>query len=75
VVWHNRYKNERDVCLGPLEPFFRYFWLIIGLLILWWGLSSLLEVYFQITLHIWPLVLIAIGLYVIYRVLSRPRHR
>jgi len=74
MVWYNRYKEERDACFGPLQPL-RYFWLIIGLLILWWGFSSLLEIYFRITLHIWPFVLVAIGLYIIYRVLSRPRYR
>lgn len=74
MVWYARHTDERDACLDPFRPL-RYFWLIIGLLILWWGFSSLLEIYFQITLHIWPFVLIAIGLYIIYRVLSRSKYR
>ena len=64
-------KESRDLCFGPFEGVFRYFWLIIGLLILGWGLSSLLEIYFHITFQIWPFVVIAIGLYIIYHVLTR----
>jgi hypothetical protein len=71
---YNQHKQERDVCLESLRPL-RYLWLIIGLLIVWWGVSSLLEIHFSITVHLWPFVLIAIGLYIIYHVLSRSRHR
>jgi len=65
-------KTETDVCFGPLRPV-RYFWLIIGLLIILWGVSQLIEVLFDITLNIWPFIVIVLGLYIIYRVLSRRR--
>lgn len=62
--------REIDACFGGARPV-KYFWLIIGLLIILWGIFQLLETYFKITIPLWPLVLIAIGLYIIYRVLSR----
>ena len=74
MVWHARQRDERDWCFDPFRPL-RYFWLIIGLLILWWGLSSLLEIYLNITLHIWPFVVIAIGLWIIYYALKHLRRK
>lgn len=62
--------EARDMCFGPTQPA-RYFWLIIGLIIIFWGASELLKIYLAITLEIWPFIVIAIGLYIIYRVLSR----
>ena len=63
-------KTEADACFGPLRPV-RYFWLLVGLLIVLWGVSQLVAVLFAIQLDIWPFILIALGLYVIYRVLTR----
>jgi uncharacterized membrane protein YvbJ len=73
---HEKYekheKTEADVCFGPLLSV-RYFWLIVGLLIVFWGISQLVEILFAVTFPIWPFFLIILGLYMIYRVLSRRR--
>jgi len=72
-VRHEKHEaEERRICFGPAQRA-RYLWLLIGVGIILWGVLQLLEVYFNITLEVWPLVLIAIGIYIIYRVLSRPR--
>jgi len=65
-------KTEADVCFGPLRTA-RYFWLFVGLLIILWGVSQLVAVLFAIHLEIWPFILIALGLYIVYRVLTRRR--
>ena len=75
---HEKYekqeKAEREMCFGAALPT-RYFWLIIGLLIVLWGVVQLIEIFFQISLNLWPLIVIAIGLYIIYRVLSRSQRK
>ncbi len=63
-------KSERDMCFGPARAG-GYFWLFIGLLVLLWGVIQLLEIIFRISINMGPIILIAIGLYIIYRVLSR----
>lgn len=65
-------KTERDVCFGPPETA-RYFWLIVGAAVILWGVSELVRIYTPITLEVWPFILIAIGLYIVYRILSRER--
>lgn len=63
-------KRESDICFG-IGQSVRYFWLIFGILIMLWGISQLLKVYYRITLEIWPLVLIVLGLFLVYRSLTQ----
>ena len=60
------------MCFGPPETA-RYFWLIVGAAVILWGVSELVRIYTPITLEVWPFILIAIGLYIVYRILSRER--
>jgi uncharacterized membrane protein YvbJ len=73
-VRHEKYEKTetRDMCFGAAQSF-RYFWLLVGIAIVLWGVFQLLQIYFEITLEVWPFILIAIGLYIIYRILARPQ--
>jgi len=67
-------KAETDACFRPTRAT-RLFWLFVGLLIVLWGATELLRVIYNITVELWPLIAIALGLYIIYRVLSRSQRR
>ena len=64
-------RYERDACFDPFKPV-RHLWLIIGILLILWGISQILELY-NIRFNIWSWVLIIFGLYIIYRVIKSSR--
>ncbi|MCW4036429.1 MAG: hypothetical protein NWE75_04475 [Candidatus Bathyarchaeota archaeon] len=63
-------RDERDLCFGPMRTI-RDLWLIVGLLIILWGVQQLLDINLY---KVWAVVLIVVGLYIVYRVLSGGRH-
>jgi uncharacterized membrane protein len=64
-------RYERDLCFDPFRPI-RHLWLIVGIILILWGVSQILELY-NIRFNIWSWVLIIIGLYIIYRALKSSR--
>lgn len=72
VRYEGRRTSQRDACFGYTRPV-RYFWLLVGLVIILWGVTDLLRIYFQIRIEMWPFILIAIGIYIIYRASMRYR--
>jgi hypothetical protein len=60
-------RNEWDLCFDPMRPV-REFMLILGLLLVLFGLQVLLDVDLY---RVWTVVLIAVGLYIVYRSLGR----
>ena len=65
-------KSDYDICYGPVHAV-RFFWLFLGTILLLWGITEVLGILFNVSLNIWPFLIIVVGLYIIYRVLSRPR--
>ncbi len=46
------------------------FWpFLIGFFLIIWGLSQILEIYYRISIPWWPIILVAIGVYLIIRAL------
>ncbi len=68
---HEKYEKSEEALGIRLSP--KLFWLIIGLLIFFWGLNQLLESLFRFSLPFMSIALIVMGLYIIYRVLTRQR--
>lgn len=64
-----RPRDEWDICFRPAR-IVRDIWLIIGILIILWGVQQLLNINLY---AVWAVVLIFVGLYIIYRVLSDSR--
>ena len=68
---HERMEKE---CFG-LPHGGSTFWLIIGILIILWGISSLLKEFYGIDIPWWPLVVLMFGVLVvagaIYRLLRK----
>jgi hypothetical protein len=60
-------KDEWDLCFDPMRPV-REFMLILGLLLVLFGLQVLLGLDLY---RVWTVVLIAVGLYIVYRSLGR----
>ena len=60
-------RDEWDLCFDPMRPV-REFMLILGLLLVLFGLQVLLDVDLY---RVWTVVLIAVGLYIVYRSLGR----
>jgi uncharacterized membrane protein len=50
----------------------RDLWLIIGALIVLWGIQQLLNINLY---KVWAVILVIVGLYIIYRSLQRPDFR
>jgi hypothetical protein len=69
ITLRSRPRDEWDLCFDPLKPV-REFMLILGLLLVLFGVQLLLNVNL---FKVWTVVLIALGLYIIYRSLSRRR--
>lgn len=70
------YTVDRETCFGggPLPRIARFFVLIFGLLLISGGVNELLEFY-RIRFTLWPFVLIAIGIIVIYWGLSLTKRK
>jgi predicted nucleic acid-binding Zn ribbon protein len=66
--------REKDSRFNRSRPV-SFFWLLVGVAIVLWGLSDLLAIYLKIRLEVWPLIVIVLGLYLIYRALYRTRRR
>jgi uncharacterized membrane protein YvbJ len=65
-----RQPSDEDFCFGERRgPFFTYgFWpLLIGIIIVLWGIGMIFN------FSIWPYIVIAIGLYIIFRAFYRRR--
>lgn len=60
-------RDEWDLCFDPMRPV-REFMLILGLLLVLFGLQMLLDLDLY---RVWTVVLIAVGLYIVYRSLGR----
>jgi hypothetical protein len=67
VTLRTRPRYEWDLCFDPMRPV-REFMLILGLLLVLFGLQVLLDVDLY---RVWTIVLIAVGLYIVYRSLGR----
>jgi hypothetical protein len=67
VILRTRPRDEWDLCFDPMRPV-REFMLILGLLLVLFGLQVLLDVDLY---RVWTVVLIAVGLYIVYRSLGR----
>ncbi|MCS7120342.1 MAG: zinc ribbon domain-containing protein [Nitrososphaerota archaeon] len=63
-------KHEKSEIWSP-----RLFLLLIGFIIFFWGLNQLLEVLLSVSVPLMPVILMIIGLYIIYRALTRTRPR
>lgn len=63
-------KDERDVCFGGSGTG-GMFWLIIGIVIILWGITQLINAYWHWNIELLPLIVIVIGLYLVYRYLKR----
>ena len=60
-------RDEWDLCFDPMRPV-REFMLILGLLLVLFGLQVLLDLDLY---RVWTVVLIAVGLYIVYRSMGR----
>ena len=67
VTLRTRPRYEWEFCFDPMRPV-REFMLILGLLLVLFGLQVLLDVDLY---RVWTVVLIAVGLYIVYRSLGR----
>lgn len=64
----SRRRDDWDVCFNPMYSV-RDFWLIIGALIVLWGIQQLLDINLY---KVWALILVVVGLYIVYRSFQRP---
>ena len=60
-------RDEWDLCFDPMRPV-REFMLILGLLLVLFGIQVLLDLDLY---KVWTVVLIAVGLYIVYRSLGQ----
>jgi len=58
-------RRQEDMCFGPQAG--SYWGIFIGVIIILWGLSMLLNI------AIWPLIIIALGIMILISVLTRPK--
>ena len=65
-------KDEMESCFGSSRNL-RYFWLLLGTVIIIWGVTDILNAYFHTNVEIWPILLIVVGLFIIYQVLQHLR--
>jgi len=66
-----RRRDDWDICFNPMSSV-RDLWLIIGALIVLWGIQQLLNINLY---KVWAVILVVVGLYIIYRSLKRPGFR
>lgn len=66
VKLHYR-RDEWDLCFDPMRPV-REFMLILGLLLVLFGIQVLLDLDLY---RVWTVVLIVVGLYIVYRSLGQ----
>lgn len=67
TVWYSRgYRERRSRRVS--------FWLLLlGLIIILWGASDLVRMYYGVNIPWWPIILIIIGIYIIARSLEHRR--
>lgn len=56
------------MCFNPTSSV-KDFWLIIGALIILWGIQQLLNINLY---KVWAIILVVVGLYIIYMSLKKP---
>ncbi len=67
----SRRRDDWNLCFNPMRSI-RDFWLIIGALLVLWGIQQLLDINLY---KVWAVILVVLGLYIIYRSLQRPGFR
>ena len=67
------HRDDEDMCFGHRGWGGAIVGVIIGMIILLWGVSMLLEQYYGVKVEFWPFIVIVIGMIILIAVLKRPR--